>query len=474
VGDDRVDDRAPLVLGVPMASVRSIAAALGRGDLAGVNRAVSTCLAITLAMAVLALGAGLAQGLVFEGSYLQGKLGAGMTPAELESARAAFLLSVFQVAAAFATRLPYGILEAHGDFVVRNGLMAGELGLRWVLTVGLLSWRPTLEVLAAIQVATLAAEFLASWACVARRHRGVRLGLSSFDRALVGGILSFSVYAMVLNVGTLLAFRCDALVIGAWMDAEATTQFDMGNKFFEPMTGLVIGIGAVVMPAATRLAAGGSAHELAPMLLKWSKVALSLVLPVAAFLLVLGPEFLSLWVGPEFAQPSGRVLRILMLSFLVYLPVRGVALPILMGLGSPARPAIALLVMGLVNVAISVALVGPLGLAGVALGTALPNVLFSLYVGRAACGELGLPLAAFLRYVALRPLVGALAPLGLLLAWKELAPVDSWWELCAAGAAMVAVSSAVWIGFVLRGDPHLDLWGGLRARARRAAERSAR
>ena len=49
---------------------------------------------------------------------------------------------------------------------------------------------------------------------------------------------------------------------GRFLSAEATTQFDMGNKFFEPLTGFVIGIGAVVMPAATRLKSAGKVHEL--------------------------------------------------------------------------------------------------------------------------------------------------------------------------------------------------------------------
>ena len=66
-----------------------------------------------------------------------------------------------------------------------------------------------------------------------------------------------------------------------------------------------------------------------------------------------------------------------MVSFLIFLPIRGVALPILMGLGKPGRPAVALLVMGLLNLGLSIALIGPLGLVGVALGTAVPNVLFA-------------------------------------------------------------------------------------------------
>ena len=58
------------------------------------------------------------------------------------------------------------------------------------------------------------------------------------------------------------------------------------------------------------------------------------------FLIVFGPTFIGWWIDPSFEGPSGQVLQILMVSSLVFLPVRGVALPILMGLGKPKIPAI--------------------------------------------------------------------------------------------------------------------------------------
>ena len=456
-----------LVLGVPMASVKSIAESVGRKDSAGVNRAVSTCLGITLAMAFVAAGIGCAQSFVFEADYLAGSLGSALDPRQIAAAKTAFMLSALQVAAAFATRLPYGILDAHDDFLTRNAVMGGELLLRLALTLLWLPRDPTLETLAWIQIVSMSVEFAVAWTALALRHRGVRFGLAHFEPKLVRGILSFSVFAMLLNVGSLLAFRCDALVIGKWMDGTATTEFDIGNKFFEPLTGFVIGIGAVVMPMATRLQAAGDLSGLRPAFLKWSKISFSLVLAVGAFLLVLGPEFLGVWIGPRFEGPSGEVVRILMASFLAYLPVRGVALPILMGLGRPVPPTVALLVMGAVNVALSIALVGPLGIAGVALGTAIPNVAFSIYVGIVACRELGVGALDFVRYVLVRPLVGALPAVGVLLAWKHATRVDSWFELIAAGASMAAAFGVAWVLFVLRGDPWIPLPAAL-ARSRRS------
>ena len=188
---------------------------------------------------------------------------------------------------------------------------------------------------------------------------------------------------------------------------------------------------------------------------------------VGLYLLVLGPEFLGWWIGPSFVEPSGRVLQVLMISFLLYLPVRGVALPILLGFGQPARPAIALLGMGVVNLVLSIALVGSMGIFGVALGTAITNVLFAAVILVMACRALGVGVGEYLAYVTGRTLVGALAPLALLAWLKYGLHVEGIVPLVLAGVAMVVVFASTWILFVFKGDPYLDLHAAF-ARLRRA------
>ena len=97
----------------------------------------------------------------------------------------------------------------------------------------------------------------------------------------------------------------------------------------------IIAIAAVVSPMATKLSTEGRRDELREIFLKWSKVALSLSIMAGLFLIVLGPRFIGWWIDPSFEEPSGQVLQILMVSSFMFLPVRGVALPILMGLGKP-------------------------------------------------------------------------------------------------------------------------------------------
>ena len=96
---------------------------------------------------------------------------------------------------------------------------------------------------------------------------------------------------------------------------------------------------------------------------------------------------------------------------------------------------------------------------GVALGTALPNILFSVFVLALACRELDVSLARYVQYVVPRAAAGAL-PVMILLLWFKLSlQVQTLVGLAAAGSAVVVLFALTWIFFVYRDDPYVDLRG---------------
>jgi O-antigen/teichoic acid export membrane protein len=445
-----------LVLGVPMATVRFVGAEVARGDQAALNRVVATCQRTLCLLAAAALVVGLLLWTWFRHGWLGGEAGAAFDEARRADASFAFLLIVLQVAAAFVLRLPYAVLEAHKDFAARNALMAGEVLLRTALTLGCLAWRPSLSTLAAVLAATMLVENLAARAVARARHPGLVFGLAGADLALVKPLLKYSVWALLLNVGALLSFRVAAIVISSHLPPDEATWFDFGNKFFDPLAGLLIAVGAVVMPYATHLATRGDADELREVYLRWSKVCTLASLVVLTFLVFVGPAFLAVWAGPEVAERSSTVLLVLCAGFLPYLPVRGVSVPLLMGAGDPRTPALAMACTGIANVALSLVLVRTHGIEGVAVGTALPTALFAAWVLPGACRRAGVGLGEYLGAVVAPQVAGAavvaLATWG---AVRALRP-DSWIEVLALGMMVVLLYAALWLAVVWRGDPQLD------------------
>ncbi|MEE2939396.1 MAG: polysaccharide biosynthesis C-terminal domain-containing protein [Planctomycetota bacterium] len=447
-----------LALGLPMATVRAVSA--GRSaedDPDAASRAVGTSLSMTLVLGVVAASLGGALWFAFDALLVDSPEWSGLGESGATDARAALTVLLVNVAAGFALKLPYAVYDAHGGFVARNLIMGGGLLLKLGATVGLLTVYPDLFTLAWIQLGIAAFEFALALGVSRRRHPEVRFAPRRIRWREAKALLSFSVFAFLLNMGALLAFRLDALVIGAHMEPEAAAIYGFGNKIFDPFIQLILGIGMVLMPMAASHAASRDLSKVEDAFLKWSKIAATLVFLVGGYLMILGPAFLDAWLGDESTAESGRLLQVLMVSFFVFLPVRGVALPVLMGLGRAKGPGVGLLVMGLLNVGLSVSLIGPYGLLGVALGTAIPNVLFSVVFARAACRTLGISPARYGAYAFGRPLLAALVAAGLLLLAADRWTLEGFPRLIGAGLAYSAVFGAVAVAFVFRGDPRLDL-----------------
>lgn len=441
---------ALLMLGVPMASVRYFAQHVADGNVKELNRAIGSCTALYLGLGAAAVVVGVGMYVFFQVTY---DIPAGARP----DANWAFALTVLYVAVGFIGMLPNGVLQANDDFAARNVIRLAGVVLRMGLTLGLLWWWPSLTVLAIVQLVCLVGDFaLCTW-LILHRYPGVRVRLGDFDWSMVRKILSFSVYVLVLNAGGRLAFETDSLVIGKFQSVSSIPYFTVANSFIIYLMEFLLAIAAVVMPMATRLKTQGRTAELRDVFLKWSKIALSVTMMAGMFLLILGPRFIGWWIDPSFERPAGQVLQILMVSYLIFLPVRGVALPILMGLGKPGLPTIGFLVAGVVNLGLSIALARPMGLAGVALGTAIPNVLFAALVLWQACRELEMPVGQYLRYVVPRATLGAVPILALLLWCRDGLDVRSLPELVGAGVAMLLVFAVTWVFFVYRNDPYMDL-----------------
>ena len=443
-----------LALGVPMATVRFVARYSSGGEQEELDRAVGSCAGLYAMIGAAAMVCGIILYVVFRSIY---DLPAGLDgPASI-----AFGIVVIYIAAGFFGQLPYGIMSAHHDFVLKNKIQIAGLVLRLGLTYVLLTYRATFIWLAVIQLSTLTAEFAIAMIMVRRRYPHIHVRFRDFDWGMVRRIFSFSLFVLVLQVGGQLTFQTDSLVIGAFLPVSQIPYFTVASSLSVYVMEFVIAIAAVVMPMATSLEAKGEWDQLRVVFLKWSKITLSLTLMVSVYLVVLGPRFIGWWIGDEFVGPAGAVLRILMLANLVFLPVRGVALPVLMGLGKPGRPTIAFLIASVVNLGLSIALVRPMGLNGVALGTAVPNVVYASFVLLLACRVLNIRITEWVGYVLGRTVIGVI-PVAAFAWWLRFTlDVHGFLELFLAGIATVLVFGVVWVVVVYRRDRYVALPGFL-------------
>lgn len=449
--------------GLPAATVRYLSEAVGSKVRERFDEAVSSALYLYGVLSGVAFLAGLGLFAFFVHAY-------EVPETFPNESRIAFAIVMTNVALGFVSHLPLAIMESHDDFVRRNVVrLVALIGFRLGGTLLLLSLKPSIVMLAVVLCAMTLTEIVVGATIAVRRFRA-RVTLRHRSGAMVKKMFRYSAYVLLLAAGYRLAFQSDALVIGAFGDLADVAVYSVANSLLLYLSEFIEGIGIVVMPRATKLAEQGRRDELADLFLTYSKTSLSLALLVGGYLFFMGPAFIAWWLTPEIGAEAALPMRILTASFLVLLPVTGAGVRILMGVGNVAVPALAWLAMGVVNVALSIALVPLYGSVGAAIGTAGPNVLFAAVVTVLSCREAGASLGRYVTYVFGRALVAFLPLAAGLAAAVWYLDAHGVVGLALTGAIYVALFAALWLGWVYRDDPLVDwresrigqLWNRLR------------
>ena len=149
-------------------------------------------------------------------------------------------------------------------------------------------------------------------------------------------------------------------------------------------------------PLASTFEAQGSQQDLRRLLIHGTRAALLVSLPIELALFIRGETFISLWMGAQYAHPSGTVLRILLLSLIV---CTGSAASggIVYGMEKHKRLAKWAVLEAAANLGLSIFLVRRIGIYGVAWGTVIPSLIIEvLYWPPYICHLVGMRVSFYL------------------------------------------------------------------------------
>ncbi|MEZ5853694.1 MAG: oligosaccharide flippase family protein [Hyphomicrobiaceae bacterium] len=268
--------------------------------------------------------------------------------------------------------------------------------------------------------------------------------------------LGFGIYSFLLVAGTQLIFQTSTVIVGARLGPTHAAFYSIPTGLILQFLGILLGIAQVVMPVATQLHETGRRAELIELLHRWTKIAVGLTFLCAAGLILIGPDLIRLWLGPSMA-PAATVLQLSIFALLIFLPARGAAAPVLMGVNRMARMTQAIFAAGIANALICYAIVGYFGVEGAAIANILTCWSLGLTILFLACRALDISVTDFLLETCLKPAIG----LGLILA-SGFAIKSSATPIGLVGFMVGCVSiltafGLVWYFFVLRNDRHITL-----------------
>lgn len=208
----------------------------------------------------------------------------------------------------------------------------------------------------------------------ARRLVGVPvLTYRTASRKYLTAILVFSWPLFAVQVSDALFYQqTDRIVLGVFAGAAAVGLYEAAAKFNALVAYLSALTVSAVLPLASSLGAQGRHASLKLLLLRGTKYVAALIAPVTLVLAVVAGPLIADWLGSAF-DGQAIVAQVLVLPHvLICLGVMGDAIVISKGRFAGRIPFV--VAQAVLNLVLSVALVGRYGVLGVAIGTAVSHL----------------------------------------------------------------------------------------------------
>lgn len=360
---------ALLDLGIAGAVIKYVAEHRATGDMAQASRMVATALSLYTGLGVLAVVLTVALAPIFPNLF--------NIPASARStATWLLLLSGIGLGISIPASTTTAVLRGLQRFdvvsllsIVATLLAAASNVVMLLLGTGIVG------MIAASLPLTLLMQ-IPSVMFIRRLAPGLDFGWRGARRQLVRPVLSYSLAVFGINAGVQLQTKTDEIVIGATLPVSSITPFTIARGLSEVARILTDQFMKVLLPLASELNAEKDMARLRSLYKASSRLTLVIFVPVACVLVILAPFILSVWIGPGYAG-YGNLVLILTVAGLVETS-QWPAGSILQGIARHRLLALMSIGSGVLNLLLSVALVGPLGLTGVALGTLIPTLVVAL------------------------------------------------------------------------------------------------
>ncbi|MEI8355145.1 MAG: oligosaccharide flippase family protein [Deltaproteobacteria bacterium] len=216
---------------------------------------------------------------------------------------------------------------------------------------------------------------------VSRRLLCYRLNFRRYGRGR-------DIYKLLLNYSFFVFLNCIALqvfsfssnfIIAIFLPVSSVTFFAIAASLIEYMRKIIWAGTQAFSPLTSQLDAKNDASRVILLLVKGSKFSLLLGLPVGTVYLIMGKQFIGLWMGFEYATITGNILAVLTVMTLFSLPHYTIS-GILLGLNKHHLMAYCRVVEAIANICLSLLLIRHMGLLGAALGVAIPHLIMVIFV----------------------------------------------------------------------------------------------
>ncbi|MHC4432712.1 MAG: lipopolysaccharide biosynthesis protein [Planctomycetota bacterium] len=286
-----------LSLGLNSAVNRYIPVYLAKGDADGVQRVINTSLLVFTVLGILLAVGSLVVYRNVDSWFV-------IEPNLVKTAGVLVLIIGFCVALSMPLQPATSVLSGLQRYDLINLVVLATLFLRTSLVVllllrgyGLLTAGLVLG-LSEITVRVMHCVF------VLRLLPEASLSLAKVDFRLLGEMLPYGMNTFLYSMGAVIIHHASTLIIGIFIGSAQISQFATAAAAVLLLSMLLQAFTAAIKPAVSDLDARDDKMLVKEIALLTQKYCLLLIIPSVVFMILMGREFLWVWVGDRFEDPS--------------------------------------------------------------------------------------------------------------------------------------------------------------------------
>jgi O-antigen/teichoic acid export membrane protein len=437
-----------LDLGVGAAVTKYVAEFRARGRSEEASALIATALSIYSVVGLLIVLASAPFALVFPHLF-------NIAPGQESEARSVVFLTGLALAVKLPTTTAYAVLRGLQRFDLNNLISVSATLVQAAATITVLLLGGGVVGLAALIIPLTLLTQIPMLGVIRHIAPDLRFGLRGAQRRLVRTVASFSTSLVVINAGGIVKTETDQVVIGAALPLSTLAPYSLAQRISLLPTMLTYQFVRVLFPLASELHGITDRARLRALYVGSTRLALALFVPVGAGLMVLAQPFLTAWVGESFAGDANIAVILIAAGFfdMPMLPAAS------MLMGTDAHRPLALFVGGsaLLNLGLSVALVGSMGVTGVALATLIATGLQAFVVTPFAMRRYDVPLTTLASEALMPGLLPAVPAVLTLFALRAVLDPSSLVAVLAVGAIGGLVYAAGYLSFSASASERLAL-----------------
>ncbi len=307
---------------------------------------------------------------------LDGMYGRTFTSYELDLAKKLFLLTIITMLGTLVDNVLSGVIMGSNQFIFTNGFKLVSLFLRIICTFVLLYTIPSAVILVALSLLFTLLSVVVNCIYVVRKLK-IRPRITFWDKAVFKESFGYTMLMFLQTLAGQANGNIDNIVIAAVNGTAAVSVYSFGIQLFVMFETLATSFSNLMLPSiSNKIAAGASNEALQASVTRVGRLQFTLLIGALGGFLVVGREFIFLWLGEGFEDVY--LLSIIMMVPVMLTLIQNVCLSILRAKNLMGFRTVQLVLAGVFNAIFTIVGTKLYGYYAAAIGTGLSILIFSV------------------------------------------------------------------------------------------------